>query len=818
MVVDVAASADGSTFGALLGDGKVLIWDGTGSLKRTLQVKGEAGQLSLSSDGRFAAAGDGWLLGYGAPQGGVILEIATGKLLQTWPSGAGSHGFSPTEPVLAIGDGDSIQFLSPSDGTSSGSIATPDGASLVTYSPNGRMLAVLTDSSNVQIYETSTGKLLKEFGDEGNGTTALYSAPAWAPDSSTLTALRIASIKAVGAQVTTDHSPSLEKWQLTTGRLEVVAVQENGFLETLDSLPGGRALVIGGDSGLVLLDPATLKPLPKLSTTPLSTLAAGLKGDTFLTAGSDGVHLWDVATLEPRQQLFAAPPPSPIWPAAVGIGVWSLVFGLYRARRLRRPCQTCGQPFQPNGRKDTNVDCPVCRQKVAAKRLAPAEAARQQRSLQRRGWVVLLTVDGMLAALVALAAGEGFGFFWPFVTTAVLLPALLVGFLLFRVKWKLWRAADPARDFAQADAAAGSPGATGQVGQMLVWTAQGTSLGDLLGNEAEVARQRLASTLGRSVPVPTARALFFPDGDAAARYMRALGVHVATRWLEKSFYWRAPSRRMVVVERPVREKAPSPRAKLRSLVVYHLLEAVDGRAPAAWIEQGLIAALSDDDEHHELARLNRRVLAGVAAGRTIGATEFFGATVNQVWKKHGRHTSPQHFAWSHQFAAQAWSVMEFICGRGATPERREAFQGFFNDADRRKRPAQAIERHFGCSCDELLASWRGRVDGQGVGEHFPPPEHVAEHLLAGPIARLASPETLPGERVSAIRELGEQGYLLGADRLIAVLRDENEEVCAEATWALECISGQVLGSSPAVWEKWWEGLNTAGRRTASVRV
>jgi hypothetical protein len=30
---------------------------------------------------------------------------------------------------------------------------------------------------------------------------------------------------------------------------------------------------------------------------------------------------------------------------------------------------------------------------------------------------------------------------------------------------------------------------------------------------------------------------------------------------------------------------------------------------------------------------------------------------------------------------------------------------------------------------------------------------------------------------------------------------------AEATWALECIAGQVLGSSPGVWEKWWQGLN-----------
>jgi hypothetical protein len=300
--------------------------------------------------------------------------------------------------------------------------------------------------------------------------------------------------------------------------------------------------------------------------------------------------------------------------------------------------------------------------------------------------------------------------------------------------------------------------------------------------------------------------MFFEDADATARYMRALGMQVAAPPRQRGFYWGARPPRIVVVERSVREQGCSPQITLRSLLVYHLLEAIDGRRRVAWIDQGLAAALSHDDEYQELARLNRRVMAGLAAGRTIGAVEFFTATTNRVWWKHMRHAELNHFAWGNQFAAQAWSVMEFVCGRGATPDRRQAFRACLTDAGRRRRPAEAIERHFCCSCDELLAKWRNWVESQGVGEHLLPPKHIADHLLAEPIARLDSPDALPGERVSAIRELGEGGYLLGADRLIAALHGDNPEIAAEAVWALESISGQVLGSSSGVWEEWWAGV------------
>lgn len=47
-------------------------------------------------------------------------------------------------------------------------------------------------------------------------------------------------------------------------------------------------------------------------------------------------------------------------------------------------------------------------------------------------------------------------------------------------------------------------------------------------------------------------------------------------------------------------------------------------------------------------------------------------------------------------------------------------------------------------------------------------------------------------------------HLWRPDRLTALLHGADDEVCAEAVWALECISGRVLGVSPAAWERWWD--------------
>ena len=198
VVFSLAASADGSTFGVRMGDGKILIWDGKGTPKLTRQTQGDPfADFALSCDGRFVAVEGECMLEGAQQQGGAVWEVATGRLLRALPPSLMGLAFSPTEPVLAITDGAFIEFLDFRHDASLGGMAAE--GSTVGYSADGRMLAVGAASGHVQIYDASTRKLLKNFGGP-DGTTRLYSDPAWARDPVDwkLMALRVASMNERG--------------------------------------------------------------------------------------------------------------------------------------------------------------------------------------------------------------------------------------------------------------------------------------------------------------------------------------------------------------------------------------------------------------------------------------------------------------------------------------------------------------------------------------------------------------------------------------------------------------------------------------------
>jgi len=59
--------------------------------------------------------------------------------------------------------------------------------------------------------------------------------------------------------------------------------------------------------------------------------------------------------------------------------------------------------------------------------------------------------------------------------------------------------------------------------------------------------------------------------------------------------------------------------------------------------------------------------------------------------------------------------------------------------------------------------------------------------------------------------MGMEGYTLGADSLIGLLRIGSEIPRGDLVWALESISGLVLGEDPEAWAKWWESVPEQAR-------
>src|SRR5690348_9706375 len=146
MVQAVAASADGSTFAALLGDGKVLAWESSGTLKSTTQTNGILdGRLAVSRDGQFIAVVPHSEPGmsFGDVQ---VFDVVTSKLLKTIPTDvlgpalASSAAFSPIENLLAITHPDVTELYFLDDERPVSTITC--GGAQPRFSPNGEMIAM----------------------------------------------------------------------------------------------------------------------------------------------------------------------------------------------------------------------------------------------------------------------------------------------------------------------------------------------------------------------------------------------------------------------------------------------------------------------------------------------------------------------------------------------------------------------------------------------------------------------------------------------------------------------------------------------------
>ena len=813
-VEEIAFSADGSTVAALFGDGKVRAWRASDqSLLASFDSGGGVtkGRIAISSDGRLAAVFTGYDPSRNRPGEIGIWDLSGArKIAAVAPLWHASLAFSPTDALLAVGNQDSsidlyrciedgppklVRTLDGGDEAKSPGGGYPP----IAFSADGKTLAAQY-STAVWFWNVETGERGNTF-EIGQVLSDVHSA--LSSDGKYL----------ASSGFDLDYAASelryeLHAWNVATSKKLVPPPQSQERSYAFDGsnslafLPDGRTLVSAGYT-LRAWDLESRKDhalASDLNAQP-TMLAAPRQGNRFAVADLQTITLWDATTLQPRESLWTSLAGGPSFMLLIAAVVLFTVWGVRRSKKLARQCATCGQAYYLANAKDTQTECPHCR--FAA--LPDAVRAKKQAKDRRKGWfslafigfslLLLLLVGGIRPIL--LIAGSGI----------IVIPAIIGG--LFA--WLHLRARRLSRENKIVELIERHAGAPAEVllsGPVMVWCGEGTTLGREVESQLVICADRIRTMTGQSLSAgPWLRCFVLGSREQFEQAAKSFGLVLGKGSHYDSCYFGSPMCVALLEEDADGRKTPEPLGSVRSALTFHLIESLDDSFRTTWLNRGLSYVVAHAGNSERFARLNRRVLADIAARRVLDAKAFF-ARLPRIVLRFKLPTERDFAAVANEAAreAQYHSFMEFLCGAGATHERRRAFQNFLADPRRRKRQEEAIVVHFGCSPERLLEEWRAWVEQVGVGEHAAPTEEYAALLASGPIATIENDEAAPIERIRAIRRLAREGFAVGAEELVGIVRRGPEELVPEAIWALEAISGRPLGGDVAAWEAWLDGL------------
>jgi hypothetical protein len=197
---------------------------------------------------------------------------------------------------------------------------------------------------------------------------------------------------------------------------------------------------------------------------------------------------------------------------------------------------------------------------------------------------------------------------------------------------------------------------------------------------------------------------------------------------------------------------------------------------------------------------------------TILGPELFDVSLETRYQRATRWLNHDDSAFTSLFGAQAASLLEYLAGPDADPSRRAAFTATLQSLEANTRFADVFPRHAGYSLDTLLANWREWLESQPLGQSGQPgqpPPHHRETLEQELIPLVRDSQSLPKDRLLAIRALRSGGYLLGADALIALLDPTTEPLLREAALAaLRSITGLAHDDAEA-WQSWWRSVDSS---------
>lgn len=472
-------------------------------------------------------------------------------------------------------------------------------------------------------------------------------------------------------------------------------------------------------------------------------------------------------------------------------------------RRKAPRCPGCGRKVYQSWLENPERRCPSCR---GAKN-SPA----RQRRLAAWGFLILIVLFFLLAQVLAwplgvlFLPGHGRGLY--LAISIALFVAMFATFFASMVLKQILAAAwlrRPGQALKAARACASEAGRTTVVGSVTVYSFGVDDPVSLVHDPFEAAHARFERLVGEPVARDRPLQLF---GFARRRDFEALfrRTFLFTTYLDGVHLPWSPAAIAVTTEFPT-YRIPDPDHVMRLLLTYFALDTYRKRPTPLWLQLGIGKMLASGSDPGELARLNRRISAALARGRSPGADALFHRNPSSLIRPMRDWHDLACYTTYTDFIAHSWSVTEYLAGAGAPEERRRGFRGFLQEVDPKGTQDDLFLRHFQLSPEALLDDWRTWVLQSRAQPHSPPPTAVRDRLADQVIPHLCDRATPRLERIMAVRELGRAGYVVGADSLIELLGTDETLPREEVVSALESISGLALGDDRERWEEWWNAL------------
>ncbi len=477
------------------------------------------------------------------------------------------------------------------------------------------------------------------------------------------------------------------------------------------------------------------------------------------------------------------------------------------ARQKPVPCEKCGSTIPTSGTSGPLI-CPRCRL-----RQLPKEQLRKEHA--KGFWIIfaLLLIIGFFAGFMLTGFG-GSGSrmsYWialpvGIVATVVGLPAIFFVVLLSLFVVQARRFQREPFVLARARKASGEEGEVVRSGAVTVWYWGPVDPAPLLMEQMEATRSSLESLLGRKlVSQPPLRVLCFRKRSAFEAFVKPFYAQFLDRLKTvDGLYIRPPYRVLALCTDEVPYSVlDRDRTACAGFCDYFFLELSPDNPPPAWLQTGIPKTVTSDLDDH--ARLNRKMLVSLARRTALG-TGLFKLSHKELANLLKGWSDHRNFEKLEQFSAESWSVCEYLGGKTAPEEQRDRFRAFLNDPQSKEQPEDVFKRHFGFGFGRLSETWREWVQEQGIGSFSPPRPLIQDQLLNRVIPLIEDRQAKREDRILAIRTMGIEGHVLGADALIDLLRRDDAIPREVVVWALEAISGMAYGDDADRWAAWRSSL------------